>query len=113
MSRRIWTFPELYDAARALESGRSQADVAADYGVSASTLRSQLGRNGIAWKRQPRGPKLRHGLMLQFVAARNRGLTWRQVRDAVAPEMEVQTVQKATQRYSAREGNKIKRGRVA
>jgi len=113
MTRRQWTFPELYDAARAIESGRTWDEVGADYGVSGSTVRTLLGRHRVEYDMSKRPPKEHpdEDKIVAAIAHRNRdGVSWSIAAERVGWTKSTQALRVAALRSCKRHGGAVAAG---
>ena len=110
MSRRTWTYPELRRVVAAIESGRTWAEVAADYGRSASTLCELVQRHNVPYDLSKRPPTVykRANLVRRAIVFRStEGASWAATADHVGWPRSVAALRKAAQCYMRRHGGTV------
>lgn len=113
MSRRNWTFPELYKAARDVESGKTWREVAADLGCNEHTLRSTLRAHGVEYdlgkrpkREHPQADKLREAIRIR----NTEHLSWGLIAERVGWTLQRQSLQKACARHCRDHGWNVAKG---
>lgn len=111
MTRRTWTLPELREARDAWVAGEAWPDVGARYGVSASTIRTQVVRHLGKPRRQRRPPPPDEATLLEAIRIRNtERLSWSLIAQRVGYSRPGGTLHIVCTRYANRHKMTVYKG---
>jgi transposase-like protein len=107
VTRRRWTFPELYQAARDVESGKTWREVADALNCNEATLRSTLRAHGVEYDLRKRPPKEhpRADMLREAIRLRNtERLSWGLIARRIGWPHQPQSLKKAVSRHCEAHG---------
>jgi hypothetical protein len=105
-----WTLPELRRISMRRVSGEAWSSIVEDYGVSESSIRDALSRNGLAYGSRM-GKAERLAIVRDAVELRSRRCTWDEIATRLRWPVTVEALRAACSRYAVNNQAPLWRGR--